>query len=184
MRHISRISVIGVVLLLLAITSFASAQGLTYEEEYWLKYMREEEKLARDVYKHFSNLFPDARIFANIADSEQTHMDVIKTLLDRYGIEDPVENNAEGAFYNVEIAALYAELTDPEKDTLVEALNAGVFIEKTDISDLEEAMAKTNRTDIKRAYSNLYNGSLNHLDAFLLNLANQNEPQQKGKPGK
>jgi hypothetical protein len=182
MQHFSKISVIGVVILLLAITSFASAQGLTVEEESWLKYMREEEKLARDVYNHFSELFPDARIFANIADSEQTHMDAIKTLLLRYGVEDPAKDDIQGKFYNEKIQALYDELTAPGNDTLVDALNVGVFIEVTDIDDLEKAMAETKRTDIKRVYSNLYNGSLNHLDAFLLNLANQNAPKQKGKP--
>ena len=28
-------------------------------------------------------------IFSNIASSEQKHMDAIKTLLDRYGLDDP-----------------------------------------------------------------------------------------------
>jgi hypothetical protein len=44
---------------------------------------------ARDVYLALAELW-DVRVFANIARSEQTHMDAVATLIDRYGLEDPV----------------------------------------------------------------------------------------------
>ena len=81
-----------------SITSLASAQavGLTETEKYWLTYMREEEKLARDV----SFLYDQwgARIFDNISISEQRHMDAIKNLLDRYGLPDPAAGKGPGEF--------------------------------------------------------------------------------------
>lgn len=49
--------------------------------------MREEEKLARDVYLTFGEKW-GLTLFTNIAKSEQTHTDAVKTLLDRYEIKD------------------------------------------------------------------------------------------------
>ncbi|MDK2464101.1 MAG: DUF2202 domain-containing protein, partial [Candidatus Korarchaeota archaeon] len=54
---------------------------LAEEEIQGLLYMREEEKLARDVYLTLYEKW-GLPIFQNIARSEQTHMDAVKTLLD------------------------------------------------------------------------------------------------------
>jgi hypothetical protein len=43
--------------------------------------MREEEKLARDVYKYLGERW-NLRVFSNIANSEQTHMDQMAYLLE------------------------------------------------------------------------------------------------------
>jgi len=56
----------------------------------WLTYIREEEKLARDVYLYLYDMWGSS-IFDNISVSEQAHMDAIKTLIDRYGLDDPAE---------------------------------------------------------------------------------------------
>jgi hypothetical protein len=182
MQHLSKIGVLAVVILLSAITPFASAQVLTEAEVSWLQYMREEEKLARDVYLHFSELFPNAKILANIAISEQAHMDAIKSLLVRYNVEDPAQTTGVGEFNIPEIDSLYKTLIAAE--SLVDALKAGVSIEETDIVDLEAAMAATTRLDIDRVYNNLLSGSFNHLEAFELNLLNLNGTGQKSRMGK
>jgi hypothetical protein len=62
-------------------------------------------------------------------------------------------------------------MTAQGKRSLVEALKVGVFIEETDIDDLTAAIASTNRKAIKTVYGNLLQGSLNHLKAFVSNLA-------------
>ncbi len=67
------------------------AAPLSDDEKYWLSHMREEEKVARDVYKELYKVW-GLTIFSNIASSEQKHMDAIKTLLDRYGLEDPAKD--------------------------------------------------------------------------------------------
>jgi hypothetical protein len=53
---------------------------LTDAEIAGLKLMREEEKLARDVYMELYDKW-NLPIFNNIANSEQTHTDAVKTLL-------------------------------------------------------------------------------------------------------
>jgi hypothetical protein len=144
--------------------------ALTEIEKSWLTYMREEEKLARDVYQAFYAKY-ESRIFKNIAASEQQHMDAIKTLLNRYGITDPAEGKNAGEFTNPDLQALYDDLIDQGSVSLNEAFKVGVEIEKQDIADLKEAISNTTHPDIKKVYSNLLNGSLNHLKAFTLNLS-------------
>jgi hypothetical protein len=165
--------VLGGLLLLTGISSVGNVQAvdLTATEKYWLTYMREEEKLARDVYLFLYDKW-NSRIFTNISASEQTHMDAIKTLLVRYGIPDPAADKGQGEFTNQELQDLYNDLIQQGSISLVEALKVGVFIEETDISDLNEGIASTRRKDIKTVYSNLLQGSLNHLKAFVSNLAN------------
>src|SRR4030042_6160303 len=82
--------VVGGLLLVMSITSvgYVQAAVLTDEEIYWLTYMREEEKLARDVYIYLFDMY-GSRIFGNISVSEQRHMDALKTLIDKYDIDDP-----------------------------------------------------------------------------------------------
>lgn len=167
--------VIGGLLLLMSITFIGSVQAatstnLTGEEKYWLTYMREEEKLARDVYLVLYDKY-GLTIFDNISKSEQTHMDAIKTLLDRYGLPDPAAGKDVGKFTDPALQSLYEDLIARGSTSQVEALEVGVIIEETDIADLNEGIASTKRKDIKTVYSNLLQGSLNHLKAFVSTLA-------------
>ncbi len=69
----------------------------TQEVAKGLQFMREEEKLARDVYKEMYAKY-SLRPFLNISNSEQIHMNAIKTLLVKYNIEDPVSIDKPGVF--------------------------------------------------------------------------------------
>jgi hypothetical protein len=140
-------------------------QALTPAEEDGLVFMREEEKLARDVYLYFDDLY-DLPIFGNIAGSEQRHMDAILTLLDRYELEDPAAGNAQGEFTDPALQALYDQLIVEGSASLEDALGVGVFIEETDIADLEARLPDIVHSDIRRVYENLLRGSQNHLAAF------------------
>jgi len=142
-----------------------AAVQLTEAEEHHILYMREEEKLARDVYLTLYELW-DAEIFANISESEQRHVDAIKRLITRYDLVDLVVNDAIGEFANQDFAALYDELVEIGEISLEEALKVGVTIEELDIADLEKAMEDTSMRSVRRVFQNLLNGSYNHLDAF------------------
>jgi hypothetical protein len=153
-------------------TSPVEITPLSETEIKWLTNMREEEKLARDVYLAFFEKY-SLRVFKNIAASEQKHMDAIKTLLDRYQITDPAL--AEIGIFTPDsgLQAVYDKLTADGSVSLVEALKAGVFIEEMDIDDLEEAISATTHKDLIIVYNNLLQGSQNHLDAFNSVLAKQ-----------
>ena len=139
---------------------------LTEEMKSTILFMREEEKLARDVYLTMDDLW-DADVFANIAESEQRHMDAIGRIITRYGLEDPVANNPIGVFKDTELAALYTELIAQGSTSLQEALKVGVLVEQTDIEDLEKALSIEGLpTTVRRVYTNLLAGSRRHLEAF------------------
>jgi hypothetical protein len=146
-----------------------STAPLTDVEKDYLIFMREEEKLARDVY---ITLFEKWGVLAfdNIADSEQRHYEAIKTLLDRYGVTDPVTSDEVGSFTNGELASLYPQLIAKGYGSIVDAMIVGATIEELDIIDLKDVLAETKKIDITNVYSNLLLGSMNHLRAFVSHL--------------
>ncbi len=150
----------------------SSAPILSPDEEAGLLQMREEEKLARDVYLYLSDRWGQT-IFENIAGSEQRHMDAIKNLLDKYGLSDPSTGKAEGEFSDGHIQDLYNTLITTGSESLSEAFQVGATIEDLDIFDLEELVAETDKQDITRVYLNLLKGSRNHLRAFGTQLDSQ-----------
>jgi hypothetical protein len=145
-----------------------------------LVYMREEEKLAHDVYIYLDSLWHH-NTFANIAISEQTHTEAVLFLLDRYSITDPVGMNGEGVFSDPALQGLYDSLTARGSASLLDALIVGAEIEEIDLIDLETRLAEVvDNEDIVLVYENLMKGSRNHLRAFVRALEQQNvvyEPQ-------
>lgn len=155
---------------LLATAMSSTSDGVLSESEVeGLIYMREEEKLARDVYLTLFNQW-NVNIFQNIAKSEQTHTDAIKNLLDIYGIVDPVVNDEIGTFVNPDLQALYDQLVIQGSQSLGDALKVGAAIEEIDIIDIEKYIAQTEHANIQTVYESLLKGSRNHLRAFVSNL--------------
>jgi hypothetical protein len=144
-------------------------EDLSEEEAAGLIFMREEEKLARDVYLTFFDLHATG-IFETIAASEQVHMDRILGLLTRYELEDPVGDNGIGVFSNTELQELYDALIAQGSSDLIEALLVGGAIEEIDILDLVEYIDGTDHADIARVYGRLLSGSENHLRGFVREL--------------
>jgi hypothetical protein len=141
-------------------------EEISTREQNGLTFMREEEKLARDVYAFLFETW-NIRIFRNISRSENRHMEGIKVLLDKYGLPDPVADDIPGVFSNPELQALYHDLTAQGAESLEAALQMGALIEDLDIYDLKRFLKKTNNSDIKTLYHNLMKGSRNHLRAFV-----------------
>jgi len=134
-------------------------------ESDWPVFLREAEKLAHDVYVTLYEKWK-LNIFSNISRSEQRHFEAIGTLLSRYNVPDPSAGKAVGEFSSPELQNLYNVLVGRGGVSVEAALQVGVDIEEKDIADLQVAMAVTDNWDIDRVYSNLLNGSYNHLDAF------------------
>ncbi len=143
----------------------SSSQTLTVSEIESLLFMREEEKMARDVYLTLYDIWDD-ELFNNIASSEQEHMDAVKSLLDKYDLIDPVIDSI-GAFENPDLQHLYDELISRGEKSHMEALFVGALIEEVDMRDIQEAIDEAEKADIIRVYENLLKGSRNHLRAFV-----------------
>jgi hypothetical protein len=146
-------------------TLASTASALTNGEAEAILFMKQEEKLARDVYLTLHHKWGSA-IFANIAASEQQHMNAIDGLIARYRLKDNTPANV-GDFTYEELQTLYADLVEKGSESLTDALEVGVLIEETDIEDLRAALQGVREKPIKNVFGNLLNGSLNHLAAFL-----------------
>ena len=148
-------------------------EDVSEDELNGLIFMREEEKLARDSYQILYNSWSQ-RIFSNISESEQKHMDAILILLNKYELPDTVQNDTIGVFQNDELQQLFSTLMELGSSSLIEALKVGALIEETDILDIQfELDEHVDNQDIIIVYENLLRGSGNHLRAFVRNLSKQ-----------
>ncbi|PIQ49670.1 MAG: ferritin [Cytophagales bacterium CG12_big_fil_rev_8_21_14_0_65_40_12] len=130
-----------------------------------LMLMREEEKLAHDVYITLFNQW-GINVFTNIAESEQTHTSAVQMLLDKYDLEDPVNQNEVGVFTDANLQSLYTQLVELGSKTILDAYTVSATIEDLDIADLNIWLTKVDNQDIIYVYQNLNKGSRNHMRSF------------------
>ncbi|MEZ5540799.1 MAG: DUF2202 domain-containing protein [Pseudomonadota bacterium] len=169
----------------------ASAPLLDGNEAAHLTFMREEEKLARDVYLSLAGMYPEQAVFSTIATrSEQTHTDTMRDRLEQYGLPDPNPdaNNLPGSvgvFSGVAwgwyFAEKYQALVSKGAESELAALYVGALIEELDMHDIAECpqvmvdagysdpcgLHYTDETALRNAYRSLIDGSENHLRAFV-----------------
>ncbi|MGR9116775.1 MAG: DUF2202 domain-containing protein [Gammaproteobacteria bacterium] len=146
-------------------------QSLSVGEIESLLFMREEEKMARDVYLISYDKWDD-EMFENTANSEQDHMDAMKSLLDKYDLADPAVD-VIGIFSDSGLQTLYDELVTRAENSRMDALLTGALIEEVDIRDIQKAIDETEHKDIVSVYENLLKGSRNHLRAFVGKIENE-----------
>lgn len=146
-------------------------EDLSQEEIDGLLFMREEEKLALDVYITLYQKY-GIKAFNNISKSEQTHTEAVKLLLEKYSLTDPVQSDVLGLFINQDLQNLYTQLIGSGNVSDIEALKVGAAIEEIDILDLvKQLTGVVDNQDIIYVYNNLKKGSENHLRAFVKNLS-------------
>lgn len=148
-------------------------QDLSEAEKNGLIHMREDEKLARDVYLTLYNKW-HLSVFQNISKAEKQHMHLVKVLLDKYNISDPVEEAGDeiGVFKDSDVKNLYKKLVTKGEQSEEDALIVGATVEDLDIYDLDNKIKETDNEDIKYVYQKLRNGSYNHMRAFIGQLKN------------
>lgn len=142
----------------------APVDALSARDEAALLFMREEERLALDVYAVLADTW-GLPIFANIADAEATHTDAVRVLLERYDLTDPVPSRDAGEFADVTLQAAYDEFIALGTRSLEDALRVGAMIEELDIADLRAR--PVDAPDVAQVFANLERGSRNHLRAFV-----------------
>lgn len=133
-----------------------------------LQFLKEEEKLARDVYLFSYDLYGQ-NIFKNISNSEQSHMNSVSVIMEKYGIKD-LSFDERGKFSNLELQQLYDDLVDLSKISLENALTVGATVEDLDINDLNNFISNADHQDMIEMYQLLNCGSRNHLRAYTNNL--------------
>lgn len=155
----------GLAMLVQPAAAQTTSGSLTTADIDSLLYMREEEKLAHDVYVTLYDLW-DASLFTNIASSEQNHTEMVLALLNQYGLADPAAGNGVGVFTNSELQALYDDLVSQGSQSYEAALLVGGLIEEVDIADLRAELATTKVAAVQQVYQSLLSASGNHLRGF------------------
>ena len=172
-----------------------STDALDDNELTHLMFMREEEKLARDVYIRSGMMYPESVVFGNIDDSEQRHTDSVKAMIEKYGYEDPNTNDNVGIYtgedYGWYFTEKYQQLVAKASVSELDAYYVGAFIEELDMLDINQCpkviidtdngiddvsecgKVYTAKSDILRLYTNLLEGSESHLRGYVDNIERQ-----------
>ena len=145
-------------------TTLSSSLDDTAKAE--LRYMWEEEKMARDLYTALYAQW-QVRIFDNIAASEQKHVDSVEAVMVRYGVSMDGLSDTAGLFQDTTLQTLYDSLLQQGLTSLADAYAVGVTVEETDITDLE-ALLESDILPVsaETVIENLLEASQNHLNAF------------------
>lgn len=143
-------------------------ESLNEAEEAGILQLREEEKLARDVYTLLEEKW-GLSAFSQIKPSEQKHMDAVAKLINRYDLLDPAQESI-GSFENQKISSLFETLMTKGEQSEVDALQVGMTVEDVDIYDIDEILSKNDNQDIQVVFTNLRNGSIKHLQRFYTDL--------------
>jgi hypothetical protein len=151
----------------------SKTKGISDVEKKHILFMREEEKLARDVYITLGKKW-DIWQMKRIQKSEQRHMDALKTLIKKFNLEDPVTDDAVGKFNSEHFKELYDKLVKDGSASLVKALTVGAIIEDLDIKDLDECISECQNKQVISIFKNLNRGSRNHMRAFTRALKSNN----------
>ena len=153
----------------------SSTATLTEDQRERLFFIYQEEKVARDVYIHLGNEYPEESTFASIQLAEQRHMDSAQALCEKYDIDISMVDESEseyGHFYVDYLQNLYIQCLELSGDTLEEALAVGVLVEETDIGTLTDTIDPEIQevgempADVISTYETLREGSYNHLESF------------------
>lgn len=141
-----------------------AAWALPPEDASEILFIKQEEKLARDVYQSLGEVW-GTNVFLNITRSEQRHMDAVDGLIAQFGLTDPCPVEP-GVFTIPELQELYDTLMLKGLQSETDALEVGVLVEVTDIEDLEKMIEQIDDASVDAVLGNLLRGSYNHLDAF------------------
>lgn len=146
--------------------------AITDAEKEGIVYIYELEKLARDVYKALYDQW-ETPVLNVISGSEQSHMDIMGELIDKYSLDNPAAAKAGGDYTTSELQEMYDDLVEQGSASEIDALLTAAAIEELDILDIEESLAKTEKHDIASAFEILIEGSENHLGIFSAKLEEQ-----------
>lgn len=140
--------------------------SLTRVQQEQLFRMREEEKLAHDVYVALGKS-SGLQVFNNISKAESMHMRAIERLLSRSTSMPALPSLPPGTFSVPEIQLLYTDLVAAGNASPIAALSIGVKIEEMDIRDLQLLLSQNPPQQVAKVLQNLQRASGNHLRAFM-----------------
>jgi hypothetical protein len=157
-----------VVFISLFLSPLRSFSQITDAEINGIISLREEEKVAYDVYMYLYEKY-DNLVFKNIAQNEKDHMIKMKELINTYNLNDPLSGteDSRGVFTNKKMQGLYDEMIMGGNYGVVDAMRASARFEETDIQDLRNNIAISSDPTILAVYQILEASSQDHLRALV-----------------
>ncbi|GAA3569440.1 DUF2202 domain-containing protein [Kribbella ginsengisoli] len=147
-------------------TADVGVPTVTPQQQQDLRFTRDEERMALDLYRLLADRYEAVPIFETISRSEQRHFDAVGNVLVRYDVQDPSAGKAAGVYTDATIQRLYDGWKAQGLKSSDEALKAAIALETRDIADLERLAAKDNPADVEWLYTHLLAASRHHLSAF------------------
>ena len=144
---------------------------LTEDEVEFLYALREDEKLAADLYYTFGLEYPEARQFIKWYTAEETHIAAIEAVLEYYEIEFPAIGEI-GVFADADRQAYYNELVS-NGITLLDAYMVAAALEEENIVIYTEVMENSSNNNIILLLENLIESSWNHLKMLVNHIENE-----------
>ena len=126
--------------------------------------MREEERMARDLYTQLAASSGEA-IFTRIAGAEQRHLDAVERLMTSQGMNPDAAGATVGRYAVGEVQAAYTRWLSQGRASDQAAYKVGVELETWDIAELKTMKVPSDTTGA-RVVAALLNGSEHHLTAF------------------
>ncbi len=145
------------------IPELAGAIPLNTREAETLVLMREDEKLARDVYHAFYTYWRQAS-WLEAMQRRQARMNRIASLLQQYELPDPLPDTRPGSFPSPELAELYTQLVKRGAQSYIDAVDVCIQIEQLDIADLQAAILESRHETLDQSYQVLLESSRYTLD--------------------
>lgn len=137
--------------------------SLSADEIEFLFALREDEKMARDLYTVFAAKYSTAPQIDRIAAAENSHIAYVEAVLDYYEISYPAMT-AAGLFEDAKRQAIYNELAD-KSGTLLEVYATMAAVEEESVSAYKSVQSEITNENIALVITNMIKASSNHLKA-------------------
>lgn len=145
-------------------TAEAASPGATSLSAGQLTQLREEERMARDLYTRLASSSGE-QVFARIATAEQRHLDSVEALMRGRGMDPAAAGTSAGTYAVPALQTAYDTWLARGAASDQAAYAVGVELEKQDIADLRSLAVPTGDSAY-RVVRALLAGSEHHLTAF------------------
>ena len=144
-------------------------EDLNDAEKEWMNKMALEEKMAYDFYYMMFNKW-NMPAFERIMNAELNHKTLMVKMLEKYGMDNPVNDQLIGQYDDKTLQDLYNDLFSRGNTSLKDAFIAAAELEELDYLDLQKALEAADNADLRVAFTNLQRGTTHHLNAMVMQL--------------
>ena len=153
-----------IICLLLLSSNLFSLMPINQSEKDGIIRLSESTKLSRDVYREIHRIW-SVDIFKSIELLEGKDLETVTELIDKYQLENPIEDDTLGVFKSPYFSKLFTDFSEKYDNSEYEALRIAATLEDLMISDLNESLEFSTNRDFIKIFTNLRLSSISHIRA-------------------